>query len=126
VAELGPANVERFRDAGVLRSDGRVVVDEPSGAVSNVVLRVSSPLDVVGAARRGGYSTIASARSGETEDAALADLAVGARAGQIKVGSVARSEWLAKYNRLLRIEHDLGDAAGFGGTRGLAPLAVPG
>jgi enolase len=54
-----------------------------------------------------------SARSGETEDATLADIAVGTGAGQIKIGSVARSERLAKYNQLLRIEESMGPAAPF-------------
>jgi enolase 1/2/3 len=85
---------------------------------------LTETLDVVEAARRAGYATVASARSGETEDAALADLAVGTRAGQLKVGSVAQSERLAKYNRLLRIERELGEGAEFAGTRGLAPLGV--
>jgi enolase len=83
---------------------------------------LTETLDVVEQARGAGYATVASARSGETEDDALADLAVGTRAGQIKVGSVAQSERLAKYNRLLRIESELGEVAEFAGTRALAPL----
>jgi enolase 1/2/3 len=86
---------------------------------------VTETLDVVEQARQAGYATVVSARSGETEDDALADLAVGTRAGQIKVGSVAQSERLAKYNRLLRIEDELGDAAEFAGTLCLAPLGPP-
>jgi enolase len=58
-------------------------------------------------AREAGYRAVVSARSGETEDATLADLAVASGAGQIKIGSVARSERLAKYNQLLRIEERL-------------------
>lgn len=58
---------------------------------------------------------VVSARSGETEDTTIADLAVATAAGQIKIGSVARSERLAKYNRLLRIEEALGPAAVFAG-----------
>ena len=66
----------------------------------------------------GGLRTVISARSGETEDPALADLAVGTRGGQIKIGSVAQSERLAKYNQLLRIEEALGgdDAPYAGGA----------
>jgi enolase len=67
-----------------------------------------------------GYRTVISARSGETEDPALADLAVGAAGGQIKVGSVAQSERLAKYNQLLRIEEELGADARFAGRAALA------
>jgi enolase len=66
-------------------------------------------------ARRSGYRAIVSARSGETEDATIADLAVAVGAGQIKIGSLARSERLAKYNRLLRIAEHLGDHPPFAG-----------
>ena len=72
-------------------------------------------LAVVDARRRPGYRTVISARSGETEDPALADLAVGTAAGQIKVGSVAQSERLAKYNQLLRIEEALRAGAPYAG-----------
>ena len=68
-------------------------------------------------AREHGFRTIVSARSGETEDTTIADLAVATAAGQIKVGSVARSERLAKYNRLLRIEEQLGPKARFAGRK---------
>jgi enolase len=77
----------------------------------NQIGTISETLDVVARAREAGFRTVISARSGETEDDALADLAVGSRGGQIKVGSVTQSERLAKYNQLLRIERDLGDAA---------------
>ena len=60
-------------------------------------------------------------RSGETEDTTIADLAVGTRSGQIKTGSLCRSERVAKYNRLLRIEDELGDRAIYAGTIGLGP-----
>src|SRR5262249_48721459 len=65
-------------------------------------------LEVVGIARGAGYATVLSARSGETEDRWLADLAVGWRTGQIKVGSTTRSDRTAKWNRLLRIEAKAG------------------
>ena len=68
---------------------------------------LSETLDAIWLARENGYRTVVSARSGETEDATIADLAVATAAGQIKIGSVARSERLAKYNRLLRIEEAL-------------------
>jgi len=74
----------------------------------------------VRAAREAGYSTVVSARSGDTEDSWLADLAVGWRAGQIKVGSTTRSERLSKYNRLLRIEVEEGATASFAGAAALA------
>ena len=71
-------------------------------------------------ARAAGYATVVSARSGDTEDSWLADLAVGWRAGQIKVGSTTRSERTAKWNRLLRIEAELGAEAAFAGRDALA------
>ena len=66
-------------------------------------------------ATRAGYTTIISHRSGETEDSLIADIAVGANAGQIKTGSLSRSDRIAKYNQLLRIEEDLGDVASYPG-----------
>ncbi|MDR3622296.1 MAG: phosphopyruvate hydratase [Paludisphaera borealis] len=81
----------------------------------NQVGTLSETLDALLIARRHGYRPVVSARSGETEDATIADLAVGTAAGQIKIGSVARSERLAKYNRLLRIEESLGPNAPFAG-----------
>jgi enolase len=73
----------------------------------------------VTSARAAGYATVISARSGDTEDAWLADLAVGWRTGQIKVGSTTRSERTAKWNRLLQIEAELGDRAPFAGRSAL-------
>jgi enolase len=85
----------------------------------NQVGTLSETLDTLHLARRHGYRTIISARSGETEDTTIADLAVATAAGQIKIGSVARSERLAKYNRLLRIEAHLGAKARFAGRAAL-------
>ena len=62
-------------------------------------------------AKRAGWTSVISHRSGETEDATIADIAVGTNAGQIKTGSLSRSDRVAKYNQLLRIEEDLGDVA---------------
>jgi enolase len=76
---------------------------------------VSGTLDVIALARRGGYATIVSARSGETEDAFMSDIAVGSAAGQIKIGSLRTSSTVAKYNQLLRIEEHSG--AGYPGIR---------
>src|SRR6516164_2640401 len=82
-----------------------------TGQVANAILikpnqigTLTETLAVIAQARSAGYRTVVSARSGETEDTTIADLAVATGAGQIKIGSVARSERLAKYNRLLRIE----------------------
>jgi len=77
---------------------------------------VTETLDVVARAKAAGYRTVVSARSGETEDAFIADFAVGSAAGQIKVGSLTRSSRLAKWNQLLRIEEDLGPQAYVGGA----------
>ena len=66
-------------------------------------------------AHRQGYTSIASHRSGETEDATIADLAVGLSTGQIKTGSASRSDRIAKYNQLLRIQESLGDGAVYAG-----------
>ena len=77
----------------------------------NQIGTITETLDVVARAKQAGFRTVISARSGETEDPALADLAVGCDGGQIKVGSVTQSERLAKYNQLLRIEQELGDDA---------------
>jgi enolase len=80
----------------------------------NQIGTLTETLEVVRLAREAGYSAVISARSGETEDTTLADLAVATGAGQIKIGSVARSERLAKYNQLLRIEEEMGPGAPFG------------
>ena len=85
---------------------------------------LTEALEVIRLAREHGYRTIVSARSGETEDAFLADLAVGSAAGQIKVGSITRSERSAKWNQLLRIEAELG-AGAYVGAAALAPPPPP-
>ena len=77
----------------------------------NQIGTVTETLDAVGMARDAGYATIISHRSGETEDATIADLAVGTAAGQIKTGSASRTDRICKYNQLLRIEEELGAAA---------------
>ena len=76
----------------------------------NQIGTLTETLEVIALAKRHGYRTVVSARSGETEDDTMADLAVATGAGQIKVGAITRSERLAKYNRLLRIEEESGRA----------------
>jgi len=83
----------------------------------NQVGSITETLEAIDLAHRSGWRCVVSHRSGETEDTTIADLAVGAGTGQIKTGSLCRSERIAKYNRLLRIEEELGRAAVYGGTR---------
>ncbi|HZF00219.1 MAG TPA: phosphopyruvate hydratase [Planctomycetota bacterium] len=88
----------------------RGIIDSCANAVlvkMNQIGTITRTLEVIDIARDAGYKTVVSARSGETEDSTMADLAVGTDAGQIKIGSIARSERLAKYNRLLEIEAEL-------------------
>jgi enolase len=85
----------------------------------NQIGTVSETLDAIELAKRNGYTSIASHRSGETEDTFIADLAVGAGCGQIKTGSASRTDRVAKYNQLLRIEEELGSAARFLGIKAL-------
>ncbi len=81
----------------------------------NQIGTLSETLDAVAMAQRAGYTAVISHRSGETEDATIADLAVATNAGQIKTGSLSRSDRLAKYNQLIRIEDELGDVARYAG-----------
>lgn len=81
----------------------------------NQIGSLTETLDAVALAQRAGYTTITSHRSGETEDTTIADIAVATNAGQIKTGAPARSERVAKYNQLLRIEEELDDAARYAG-----------
>jgi len=77
---------------------------------------LSETLDAVDMAHRAGFTAVMSHRSGETSDTTIADLAVATNCGQIKTGSLARSDRLAKYNQLLRIEEQLGEMAVYAGT----------
>jgi enolase len=90
----------------------------------NQIGTVSETLDAIGMAREARYATIISHRSGETEDSTIADLAVGTSAGQIKTGSASRSDRVAKYNQLLRIEEELGSAARYAGRSAIQQLAA--
>ena len=75
---------------------------------------MTETLRAVQMAQRNGYTAVISHRSGETEDATIADIAVATNAGQIKTGSLSRSDRMAKYNQLLRIEEELGQSAQYG------------
>jgi enolase len=94
-------NPERLR-RGIRESCANAVLVK-----MNQIGTITRTLEVIEIARNAGYKTVVSARSGETEDSTMSDLAVGTDAGQIKIGSIARSERLAKYNRLLEIEAEL-------------------
>jgi enolase len=90
----------------------------------NQIGTVSETLDAIALARQAGYATIISHRSGETEDTTIADLAVGTSAGQIKTGSASRSDRVAKYNQLLRIEEELGAAGRYAGRAAVRQLST--
>ena len=87
----------------------------------NQIGSVSETLDAIDLARRNGYTAVMSHRSGETEDTFIADLAVATGVGQIKTGSASRTDRIAKYNQLLRIEEQLGGSARFLGRDALNP-----
>ena len=89
----------------------------------NQIGTLSETLDAVRIAQTNGYTAVMSHRSGETEDSTIADLAVATNCGQIKTGSLARSDRLAKYNQLIRIEEELGDSAVYAGTGCFGRLA---
>src|SRR5262245_40876 len=82
----------------------------------NQIGTLTETLETIDLAKKNHYTTVISHRSGETEDATIADIAVGTNAGQIKTGSLSRSDRIAKYNQLLRIEEELGDKAVYGAT----------
>jgi enolase len=81
----------------------------------NQIGTLTQTLDAIEMAKRAGYTAVVSHRSGETEDSTIADIAVATNVGQIKTGSLSRSDRMAKYNQLLRIEEDLGDVARYAG-----------
>jgi enolase len=90
----------------------------------NQIGTVTETLDAMAIATAAGYRCVASHRSGETEDATIADLAVGTSAGQIKTGSASRSDRVAKYNQLLRIEEELGSGAKYAGRSAIKQLGT--
>jgi len=88
----------------------------------NQIGTVTETLDAIAMARSAGYASVISHRSGETEDSTIADLAVGTSAGQIKTGSASRSDRVAKYNQLLRLEEELGSGARYAGRAAIRQL----
>ena len=112
--DLFVTNVERLR-AGIDRGVANSILVKV-----NQIGTLSETLDTMQLAARRGYTSVMSHRSGETEDATIADLAVATNCGQIKAGAPARSDRVAKYNQLLRIEEDLGPTAAYPGGAALA------
>jgi enolase len=115
--DLFVTNVTRLAD-GIKQGVGNAILIKV-----NQIGTLTETLAAVDMAHRAGYRSVMSHRSGETEDATIADLAVATNCGQIKTGSMARSDRLAKYNQLLRIEQELGDQAIYAGRSALKCLA---
>lgn len=113
--DLFVTNVSRLQK-GIQQKAGNAILIK-----LNQIGSLTETLETIDLATRNGFRSIISHRSGETEDTTIADLAVATRAGQIKTGSLCRSERVAKYNRLLRIEDELGDRAVYAGTVGMGP-----
>jgi enolase len=106
--DLFVTNVTRLRQ-GIERACGNSILVKV-----NQIGTLTETLEAIELARRSGFTSVISHRSGETEDTTIADIAVAMNAGQIKTGSASRTDRIAKYNQLLRIEEDLGDAARYG------------
>ena len=106
--DLFVTNVE-FLERGIREKCGNAILIKV-----NQIGTLSETLDAIEMAQRNGYATITSHRSGETEDSTIADIAVATASGQIKTGSLSRSDRMAKYNQLLRIEEELGKQALYG------------
>ncbi len=111
--DLFVTNTHRLAD-GIAKGIGNSILVKV-----NQIGTLSETLDAVEMAQRAGYTAVMSHRSGETEDATIADLAVATNCGQIKTGSLSRSDRLAKYNQLIRIEGELDDAASYAGRAAL-------
>jgi enolase len=109
--DLFVTNVERLKK-GIDMGVGNSILIKV-----NQIGSLTETLDAIQMANRAGYTAVVSHRSGETEDATIADIAVAVNAGQIKTGAPSRSDRVAKYNQLLRIEEELGDSAGYPGLK---------
>ena len=107
--DLFVTNTERLAE-GIRRGTANSILVKV-----NQIGSLTETLDAVAMAHTSGYKAVMSHRSGETEDSTIADLAVATNCGQIKTGSLSRSDRLAKYNQLIRIEEELGDAARYAG-----------
>jgi enolase len=128
-AQLGD-KVQLVGDDLFVTNPARLADGIAKGAANALLVKVNQigtlteTLDAVELAHRSGYRTMMSHRSGETEDTTIADLAVAVGSGQIKTGAPARSERVAKYNQLLRIEHELDDAAAYAGASAFPRFAA--
>ena len=109
--DLFVTNVERL-GRGIKEATGNAILVKV-----NQIGSLTETLDAIEMAHRAGYTSVTSHRSGETEDSTIADIAVATNSGQIKTGSMSRSDRMAKYNQLLRIEEELGDEAVYGYTK---------
>jgi enolase len=129
-AQLG-SRVQLVGDDLFVTNPARLQKGIDSGVANAILIKLNQigtlteTVSTLQLAAQAGFRTIISHRSGETEDTTIADLAVATRAGQIKTGSLCRSERIAKYNQLLRIEDELGEAAVYAGRVGLGPRALP-
>ncbi|MEO8926100.1 MAG: phosphopyruvate hydratase [Caulobacteraceae bacterium] len=127
--ELG-GKIQLVGDDLFVTNPKRLAMGLEKGLANSILIKVnqigtlSETLDAIDMAHRAAYTAVMSHRSGETEDATIADLAVATNCGQIKTGSLARSDRLAKYNQLLRIEEQLGDQAVYGGRGAVKRLAL--
>ena len=119
-AKLG-GKVQLVGDDLFVTNEERLVEGIEKGVANAILIKVNQigtlteTFNAIETAKRAGYTCIISHRSGETEDTTLADIAVAVNAGQIKTGAPARTDRVAKYNQLLRIEEDLGKAAKYNG-----------
>ena len=111
--DLFVTNVKKLKE-GIEKKAGNSILIK-----LNQIGTVTETIDAINMAKKAGYTSVISHRSGETEDVTIADLVVGLGTGQIKTGSLCRSERVAKYNQLLRIEQELGAKAVFPGKKAL-------
>ena len=121
------SNVQLVGDDLFVTNTSRLRQGIERGVANSILIKVNQigslteTLQAIDMASRAAYTSVISHRSGETEDTTIADLAVATRAGQIKTGSLSRSERVAKYNQLLRIEDELGSQAVYAGVEDRGP-----
>jgi len=112
-------NIQIIGDDLFVTNPARLAMGIEQGLANSILIKLNQigtlteTLETIELAHRSGYTSVISHRSGETEDTTIADLAVATNSGQIKTGSLARTDRLAKYNQLLRIEEELGAQASF-------------